>query len=108
MNSLYKIPSSSDTGVTVMCDTGELKVHKRTGKNSWFVCHKGQQINIKDIPEVDTTTYPVYFGYIFERLFQTKPNEHYDQLLQSQGRANGTGNAFSKAHSAIGDRRTAR
>ena len=81
MNDLYKVQGDGDTDVTVMCDTGKLPVHKRTGKQSYFVCYQGKQININSIPFLDTHVYPVYYGYIFHGLWQTKPNFYYDYLL---------------------------
>lgn len=57
-NDLYKVKQPCDTAGDTVGDTykvygpaGELPLHKRTGKNSYFVCVHGSQVNINRIPE---------------------------------------------------------
>ena len=74
---LYKVVDGND--ISVHAGGTRLSVKNQRGK--LYVNFKGRQINLKDTPEIDQRTYPVYFGYIFEGGFEKGPNFYYVQIM---------------------------
>jgi hypothetical protein len=80
MNELYKIVHASE--ITVHAGSTCLPIKNQRGK--LYVNYKGKQVNVKDIPQIDRSTYPVYFGYVFCGLFRNGANYYFDKLLRTK------------------------